>query len=515
MPTALVDPRLGIPAAAVIVEDIVSARTRVRTSATKWARYTGRPADFIREQLGGHLWSKQQEIAEAVAIHRRVAVHSAHETGKSWLAARLCAYWLAVHPVGEAFVVSTAPTATQVRSILWREIGRAYRQGNLPGRINQTEWFMVESGERYSAPRTDVEELVAFGRKPGDYDPSAFQGIHARHVLVVIDEAAGVPESIFTAAGSLAANEHARILAIGNPDDPQSHFAEVCQPDSGWHVIHVDGMHSPNFTDELIPDGLRDLLISRVYADELRAEVGEESPIYISKVLGRFPENTSNGVVPLSFVRRCQDSEHVWPESDEVVLGVDVGAGGDETVIRERRGVHAARTWRYLTPAWTDAVGHVMEAIRETGASRVNVDVNGIGWGVVGRLKELRQDGAHQAEIFGVNVGEASTNPKRFPKLRDQLWWEVGRELSQQQAWDLSAVDERTVSQLIAPLYALDSSGRIQVERKAETRKRLKRSPDDADALLLTFYAGGSAAAGISEDRADPWEGRARAGMWR
>ena len=70
-----------------------------------------------------------------------------------------------------------------------------------------------------------------------------------------------------------------------------------------------------------------------------------------------------------------------------------------------------------------------------------------------------------------------------------RFWWEVGRLLSEDGAWDLSEIDDRTVAQLIAPKYAPDSSGRIKVERKTELKKRIGRSPDDADALLLAFYS--------------------------
>ena len=89
-----------------------------------------------------------------------------------------------------------------------------------------------------------------------------------------------------------------------------------------------------------------------------------------------------------------------------------------------------------------------------------------------------------------MNVSAASTTPKRFPKLRDQLWWECGRELIISRAVDLTALDDATISQLCAPTWASDSAGRIKIEAKAETKKRLKRSPDDADAWLLAYYAG-------------------------
>lgn len=432
------------------------------------------PVGWLTERLGETIWSKQSEIARSVAVNRRTAVHSAHATGKSFLAARLVAWWLDVHRPGEAFVVSTAPTSAQVRAILWREINRAHRRGDLVGRTTQTEWWIGD-------------EMVAFGRKPADYEPSAFQGIHARFVLVVLDEASGIPKAIWDAAGSLAANEHSRILAIGNPDDPQSHFATVCRPGSGWSVIHVDGLESPNFSGETIPDELRELLLSPTYARELAEDVGKDSAIYVSKIRGRFPEDTEDGVVLLSWVRKCQRME--LEPGAPVELGVDVGAGGDETVIRERRGPVAGRTWRKRTPDFADGVGLVLEAIDQVQPARVKVDMIGIGWGIVGRLQELRSQGRHKASVHGVNVGEAASDPTRFPKLRDQLWWEIGRELSRAGAWDLRSVDDVTVGQLIAPTYRRDSSGRIKIEAKEDTKKRLRRSPDDADALLLAYYA--------------------------
>ena len=120
---------------------------------------------------------------------------------------------------------------------------------------------------------------------------------------------------------------------------------------------------------------------------------------------------------------------------------------------------------------------------------RVKVDVIGIGWGVVGRLQELRDQGAHHCEVIGVNVAEAPSDPSRFVKLRDEIWWTVGRDLSRALAWDLRGVDDATIGQLIAPKYGQDSAGRIKVEKKEETRKRIGRSPDRADALLLAFYS--------------------------
>jgi hypothetical protein len=466
--------------------------------------YAEDPVGFVADVLGDVLWSVQKQILLAVRDHRRVAVPSAHEVGKSFVAGRLVAWWIETNPVGEAMAVTTATTEPQVKFVLWREINRAHVKGGLMGRTTQKEWWIGR-------------EVVAFGRKPADYDPTAFQGIHARRVLVVVDEAAGVPEELIRAGQSLAANEHSRLLLIGNPTVKDSYFEEVCKPGSGWHVITINGLESPNFTGEYVPDEVRDVLLSRSYVDELRDEVGEDSPIYQSRVLGRFPTDNEQGVVPYSWVQRClrpsEPGMEDWTvdsllaltvDADEEPdatndLGVDVGAGGDNTSVRHRLGPVAGRGWSKRTPDPKDASALIIEALDATGATRIKVDEIGVGWGLVRILRDVMAErekaGDHVAKIIPVNVATAAAPPRkkqarRFLRLRDQLWWEVGRENSRLAQWDLTLVDDKTITQLTQPLYDTDSAGRIVVESKKDLKKRVPRatSPDEADALLLAFY---------------------------
>jgi hypothetical protein len=169
---------------------------------------------------------------------------------------RLALWWIDVHPPGEAFVVTTAPTTAQVEAILWRYIGAAHRKAELPGRVTlDAKWYIGQ-------------ELVGYGRKPADYDQAAFQGIHALHPFVLVDEACGVPKSSFDAVDSLATNANARVLASGNPDDPASHFAQVCKPSSGWHVITVSAFDTPAYTGEKVPEDLLPLLVSPEWVEE-------------------------------------------------------------------------------------------------------------------------------------------------------------------------------------------------------------------------------------------------------
>jgi hypothetical protein len=477
-------------------------------------RYRRDPVGWVQDRLLEFIWSKQRRILEALVDHPRVGVTACHDSGKSFIAARAAAWWLDTHRPGEAFVVTTAPRFEQVRAILWREIGKAHRKGQLVGRVNQTEWWLDLTGRHYTAAASQ-EELVAYGRKPSDEDQAAFQGIHARYVLVIIDEADGVHKGLLDATETLVTNADARILAIGNPVDPASAFAVATklpgdiEPDSeaaeeydspaGWHVIRIDGLKTPNFTDEKVPDELRGLLLSRSWVEDMAQRHGAGSAWFVGHVRGRHPLDTEDGVIRGSALRACRHldadgnalpPEQLWDPDQllPVELGIDVGAGGDESVIRERRGVRASRVWRQRSSDTTELVDLALAAIKITGATAVKIDTVGIGKGVGDRLEQLRREGMHQARIVAVNVGERALDPAQYPRLRDQLWWEVGRELIEDAAVDLSELDEQTISQLTAPrLLPADAANRVKVEPKQATRDRIGRSPDDADAYLLAY----------------------------
>ena len=133
---------------------------------------------------------------------------------------------------------------------------------------------------------------TAFGRKPADYDESTFQGIHSTYVLAIIDEAGGVPETIFTSIEAITTNKHARILAIANPDDPTSYMAKVWREqeklpseERDWNLITISAFDSPNFTGEEVPEKARDNLLQKSWVEDAEKRWGESDPRYVAKVL--------------------------------------------------------------------------------------------------------------------------------------------------------------------------------------------------------------------------------------
>lgn len=454
------------------------------------------PVKWVHERLGEVTWSKQQEIMRSVRDNRLTLVQSCHAIGKSWLSSRVVAWWLDVWPAGSAFVVTTAPTGPQIKAILWREIGRAYAKGNLEGRVNQTEWYMKVGGK---------EEIVAFGRKPDDYDPAAFQGIHAVRVLVVIDEANGVRGPLHDAAGSLIANDYSKILMIGNPDDPQGEYYEAAKPGSGWNVIQVSAFDSPNFTGENLPSNVKAQLIGKTYVEEKRRKwapqwkwsadgtkceppegqdtVTNTAPQWQSKILGVFPEKAvEGGLIPIGWIYAAQKRELI--PGDPIELGADIGGGGDDSAICLRRGSVYRIIRTDTEPDTMKQCGMIINDLDMTNASCVKIDKIGIGWGVVNRGQELKRP------FIGINVGEGAdeddtSSDERFANLKAQLWWHV-RGLFESGEIDIDPNDDDLAAELASIRYERMSNGKIKIaNKKRDARGRPLPSPNRAEALML------------------------------
>lgn len=509
--------------------------------------YLKRPVEWIQDKAKAHPWSIQREICESVRDNRYTAVPSCHGVGKSWTAAAIIAWWIDSHPQGSAFVVSTAPSAAQVSAVMWREVAKLHRKAGLAGRITSAGYPMWKIGP----------ELVGYGRKPADYEESAFQGIHARYVLIVIDEACGVVEHLFNAIDSLATNENARVLAIGNPDDPSSHFAKICQPDSLWNVIQIDALRTAgmtrekvigpdpkrplypltaqlmraeriSFSTEVIPAELYSDLTGPLWVEERirnwagvgQSEIGviaddalirrcAASAIFMAKARGVFPTTSNTGVIPLGWVQLAFNRWQDWQDAGcpgvpgRVVVGVDVARGigeGDESALAVRQGnvVRSIETFKS-----DDTVETAERAARYLTVPQCMavVDVIGIGAGVYDTLRRWSADPAHAVISENIEFNASAQSGRTdllgsfvFRNDRAAAWWNF-RELLDPSRGSKIALppDERLMQELTAPGYDHYVGGRLKVEEKPEIRKRIGRSTDRADAVIQSFWVQGMA----------------------
>lgn len=451
-------------------------RLAERISGAPPAPVIANPVEWIENRFGVSLWSKQRAIIDSIHEHRYTAVRAAHSTGKSKTAGLAMAYWIAAHPLGSAFVFSTAPRTAQVRGILWRELGRAHRAGALPGRLTtsqQPEWWIGD-------------ELVGTGRKPADLvDPeeaaTAMQGHHAEHLLCVLDEAAGLAPWVWDAIDSLASNQGARVLAIGNPTIRESTFYEVCQPGSGWNLIKISALESPNLTGERVPDVVARNLVSAEWVEQRRRRWGESSPMYRSRVLAEFPEADEDALIAPEWVEAAQ--ERSFPGNALPTYGCDIARSGtDETVFYEHRDGLVRLVHKAQGADTMDTTGRIARLLRDEPRSEAVIDTIGIGAGVYDRLVE------QGFSVHAFNAAERADQPDRFVNRRAEAFWRLREELREGRV-DLDPEDDLLAGQLCAIRWRIGSNGKIVIESKADMLKRGIASPDRADAVCLALAA--------------------------
>lgn len=415
---------------------------------------------------------------ESVRDNPRTAVRACHGVGKTATAAHLALWFLAVHPGSR--VITTAPTFAQVEHLLWvairAAIARAHQQGN---------------GRQFPKPnRTSLEmgeDWFALGLSTNE--PERFQGHHSDNLLLICDEASGVEESIYLAADGFLTAEGAKVLLVGNPTKIGGQFHRAfTQEKARWSQIHISAFDSPNLTGEKVPPEVSRALVTREWIDDAEIAYGPDSAPFAIKVLGDFADQGPDTVIPLSLIDEAQirfkmRAEHgPAPDSgkERVVIGCDVARfGTDETVIVERIGNHVKILETYVGKPTTETAGKIngYAQAHPIAHVRIVVDDTGVGGGVTDQLR------AAGWNVTAFNGGEAAFKTDKYKNRRSELWFEGAAQMPD---LDLDP-DAQLAADLTAPKYTFNEAQRRVVERKDETKKRLGRSPDRADAVLLTL----------------------------
>ena len=441
------------------------------------------PEYFTSRILNKKLWPVQSEILKSVRDNTRTAVRSCHGIGKTFTAAMCILWFLYSHP--KAIVLSTAPTWRQVEKLIWKEIRTAYREALIPLGGN----LFPKSPELHLV----YDEWYAAGLSTNE--PDRFQGFHEEHILVVVDEAAGVNVEIFEAIEGILTSSGARLLLIGNPTSIGTPFYDAFTK-PGFTTFHVSAFDTPNFTEaNITPEDIANgtwqvkaintpyprLITPAWVADRYKAW-GEDSSPYQVRVLGNFPSQGEDTLIPLLWIELAMERWEEMQEGSPVRLGVDVAAyGSDKTVIAIRKGNKLSELRVYSQKNTRETAGLVQQTAREVSTDKISVDEIGIGRGVVDSLEE---DGY---ENVGVNVAEKSSDVERWHNLRAELWCNF-RELLDPEKNNIGLPpDDELLAELASVKYKVDAKGAIQIEAKEDMKKRLGHSPDRADAVVLAF----------------------------
>lgn len=433
---------------------------------------------LVREVLGGDPDEHQRRaLRAACAGERRISLRSGHGVGKSTVLA-----WCIVCHALTRFpqkVVCTAPTSAQLFDALAAETKAQFKK--LPPALLQLFDIKTDSITLLAAPD---ESFVSF-RTSRPEMPEALAGVHSEHVLLVGDEASGIPEPVFEAAAGSMSGHNATTILAGNAVRTSGLFFDTHHKLAHlWLTIHISCVGHPRIS----PDYVRDMA----------ERYGEDSNPYRVRVLGEFPRADDDTVIPFELVESAKQRD-VTAAAVRPVWGVDCARfGSDRSALCRRRGnvqEGPVKHWQGLdTMQLTGRVKAAWDAAPESERPEwICVDVIGLGAGVVDRLRELG------LPVRGINVSESPALGDKYRNLRSELWFNARDWFA---ARDSRLEDAALGGELVAPKYTFTSNGKMQVESKDDMKKRGLRSPDLADAFVLTFAVTATSALHGSSQRA-------------
>lgn len=477
------------------------------------APYHDNPARFVREcirwQAGDGPTEYQLENLIALAEHRRVAVRGPHGLGKTATNAWAILWFALTRDIaGEDWKVPTTASAwRQLTNFLWPEVRKWARRLDWDriGRAPFTKMELMQLNLR-------LETGEAFAAACSD--PATIEGVHADQVLYIYDEAKTIPaemfdasEGAFSGAGADTAQE-AFALASSTPGAPDGRFYALHKREAGledWHAIHVT-----------LEDTISAGRVSADWAEQRKRQWGAKSAVFINRVLGEFASSDEDGVIPLAWVEAANERWHQL-DLDELgpltTVGADIArSGADRTVLALRYGNVIRELRRLPKQSTMDTAGMirgVLQANQHPVLSPVAlVDVIGIGAGVVDRLRELGEN------VAPFNASESTNRLDRsgelgFTSKRAAAWWNLREMLDPDSKLDVALPPEDLLTgDLTAPRWRVMSGGRIQVESKDDIRKRLGRSTDDGDAVVMGFWpeGGPTASAPVFTTKRSRWK---------
>lgn len=457
-------------------------KDKLRILMDEWRnRYHDDPVLFVREVLGVDPDTWQMLFLEAVARgDRKISVRSGHGVGKSTASSwAMLWFFLTRSPVK---IVVTAPTSAQLFDAMFAELKRWI--GELPELLNQ----MIEVKQDRIVFKSAPDEMFISARTSRAEQPEALQGIHSEHVMLVADEASGVPESVFEAAAGSMSGHSAVTLLLGNPTRSSGFFFDTHNRLKGeWTTFRVSCVDSPRVSDD--------------YVKEMQNRYGEESNAYRIRVLGEFPRSDDDTMIPMELIDGARQRDVQSNKFAPVVWGLDVARfGSDNSALCKRQAnavVEKIRIWKNLDlMQLTGAVVAEYQALEPSEQpSEILVDSIGLGAGVVDRLMELG------LPVRGINVSESPSLGSQYRNLRAELWAKAKHWLERRDCFLPN--DERLISELATVRYKFASNGKLQIESKDDIRRRGLPSPDVADAFVLTFA--GDAAIGLHGAQSSRW----------
>lgn len=462
-----------------LVDALAYWRNNPVDAVKDWFGVTPEPyqADMLNELFLG---SNKTKIS-------RLAAKSGHGVGKTSFASWCVAYYLITRP--HCRIPCTAPTHHQLKDILWPEISKWMLK--LPEQLRQ-QWLLTTSHIRHKKFDRTWFAVARTSNKAVN-----LQGFHNDNVLVVCEEASGIPQDVYTVIEGILSNaeqkdQEAILLLVGNPTEIGGEFYNAFHRNKAiYSRFTISGDEQPPAD----PNGGRIYVSKRVtstYRNNMAVKYGRDSAVYDVRVRGLFPREADDVVIPFSWAARA--CSYQLPPFDKIAhpirLVMDVARfGGDETVLGVFRGLHCIEMKTWPKTSTVECVNILKDAFDnpkyQGRVTQVIIDEPGVGGGVIdmARLESLPVVPYNGGATMKTDV-DSYEDIRMFANRRSRDWWFARRmfEMNNIHIPD----DEILVNQLASVKFGYFNE-KIKVETKKEMRERLGEdaSPDRADVIIM------------------------------
>lgn len=454
-----------------------------------WAYPWGKAGTLLAKETGPDDWQRDQlcSIGESLRADPfrivKDVTASGHGIGKSTEVTWLIHWAIMTHEDTRGVV--TANTDTQLRTKTWPELFKWH--GLLEFDLLR-EMFAIEATSIHSTMPGHERNWRIDAIPWSAQNTEAFAGLHnaGRRVIYLFDEGSAIIDPIYDVASGGMTDAETEIIwgVFGNPTRNTGRFKEL---------------FTGRFRNQWTQRQIDSRTVKRTNKDELESWVeayGEDSDFVRVRVKGQFPRAGTLQFIPGDQVSAARARPGDMLPSDPVIFGLDHARfGEDQSVLAIRQGRDAkSRPWiRWSGGDAMQIAGDVNEAIRRWHPDAVFIDAGGPNaGGVIDRLRQLNRNTPVEDIIFEVNFGSSSkgmtatwNNEVRIAVLnkRAQMWTNM-------RAWMARGAipDEQEIEDdLVGVQYGYNADNAIQLEKKEDMKKRGLSSPDNGDALALTF----------------------------
>lgn len=496
-------------------------------SVSDFIAYQNDPVGFGEHVLGETYTDDVKRMMKSVRDNPVTIAKSANATGKTHGAARVAVWFYKSFSDSQVYTAA-APPESNLKKLLWGEIGSLVEK--------HPDLFKTDTAKSLHIERSARSFLTGVTIPMSGTDAqrqAKFSGKHAPHLLFILDEGDAIPDEVYTAIESCLSGGHGRLLVMFNPR-AEAGEAYRMERDQKANVVSLSAFNHPNVVsgEDRIPGAVtREVTVRRINEWCRPLQAGErpdtecfELPDFLEEavansqtgnpypplrpgwykimestfsvmVLGEYPAQGINQLISREWIARARSRWDVYvskngespPKNTYGIMGLDVGEfGNDANVACFRYGgfVEQPLCWSGVDPIVTGDRATVEFKARML--SVVNVDATGVGAGIA---PYLQRHGCSALPIKVASSPTEKTEMGEFQILRDQIWWAC-REWLRTDPGAMLPPDEMLVEELQIPTYEV-SNGKIRVMKKDVMRDLLKRSPDRADALCLTFSSSG------------------------